>query len=164
MQTLATPDAPHLLIELVSLDPAAGVLALNWLAADSTRVDSGGSIARFTPVPIRARGRITDYATPDDTTLIDAILHPAPVQMSEPRIYAEQLGAGYAAGPTGLKLKATERAQPRLSSQLTLIQVALAVAALTMEEPQPFFDFDDAPQTLPTDDFLALMLRYGLHC
>jgi hypothetical protein len=85
---LATPAAPHPQAEIVALDAAAGVVTFAWLDAGGARVDSGGSLARFTPpAPLPQE---PDYAGPvqwpdiADEVLVGAITalaapDPAPV-------------------------------------------------------------------------------------
>ena len=90
-----------------------------------------------------------------------------PVEDQEPTeedIYIAQLNSGYEDATTGIKLKTTERAQAKFTSQVALIQLALSAGAIDGQTAQTFFDFSDAAQQLTTADFLALMLRYGAHC
>lgn len=79
---LPTPSAPHPKAEVQKLDPAAGVLVFRWLNAQGLPVDSGGSIARFTPLAALppAEGASPDaapvYPEVPDATLANAIANP----------------------------------------------------------------------------------------
>jgi len=53
-----------------SVDSAAGLLIFRWLAANESPVDSGNSVATFTPVAPDEDG---NYAEPADAVLIAAI-------------------------------------------------------------------------------------------
>lgn len=44
-----TPAAPHPKAQVLSIDYQGGVILFDWLNAQGQRVDSGDSIARFTP-------------------------------------------------------------------------------------------------------------------
>lgn len=69
------------------IDPATGVLVFAWLDANEARVDSGGSVARFTP-QIGAEqpdGTILYDETPD-AVLIDAIENPPSVEPGPVRL------------------------------------------------------------------------------
>jgi hypothetical protein len=76
---LATPSAPHPKAEVQRVDPAAGVLVFRWLDSAGKPVDSGGSIARFTPVaPLPSEpGQPVTYPDISDATLVAAITTPA---------------------------------------------------------------------------------------
>lgn len=100
MKTLATSSAPHPQVEIVSVDPLAGVVVFAWLDADGARVDSGGSIARFTPSE--------DGSDPDDATLVDAITNPPPIVAAVPasvgsgQIRAAMIASGLGADDAAL--------------------------------------------------------------
>lgn len=64
---VATPDAPHPQVEILSVDAASGVATFQWLNGNGVPVSSGVSIARFTPAE-----DVTD------AELASAITTPAP--------------------------------------------------------------------------------------
>ncbi|HLP26665.1 MAG TPA: hypothetical protein VK477_13375 [Acidobacteriota bacterium] len=104
-------------------------------------------------------------AEPSEADATDAVTtprtRPAPVP-SDAQIYAEQLALGFTDPVTGLKLKTTEYAIGKFTSAAQLVQLALSLGAIDAAAPQTFWDFTDVERTLPTSDFLALMLRYGV--
>jgi hypothetical protein len=89
---------------------------------------------------------------------------PSPRVKTDAEIYADQLAAGYLDPVTGIKLKTTEGAQAKFTSQVTLLQVAIGAGALTTSSPTQLWDFDDNPHTLTVAQAFGLLLRYGLHC
>lgn len=165
---LALSGTPHPQAEVQAIDPASGVLSFRWLNEEGVAVDSGGSVARFTPVdplPNEDPAAPVEYPDISDeilTAAIVAALVDAPQSAAE--IYVQQQALGYEDTITGLKLKTTEYAQGKFTSQVALVRLALSAGAIDNDTPQTFWDFNDAQQTLSTADFLALMLRYGLHC
>jgi len=81
---LTLTGTPHPKALVQSLDHAAGTLVFAWLDADGKEVDSGGSIARFTPpAPLPQEEDYTgpvQYPEVDDAVLAAAIENPpAPV-------------------------------------------------------------------------------------
>lgn len=69
----------HPKVEIQSVDAGNGVATFRWLDADGNPVDSGGSVARFTPaVPneLENPGDPITYPEVSDATLIDAIENP----------------------------------------------------------------------------------------
>jgi hypothetical protein len=87
-----------------------------------------------------------------------------PVQKTDAEIYAEHLALGFTDPVTGIKLKTTEGAQAKFTSQATLLQVALGAGAITVASNTQVWDFNDSPHTLTVGAALGLLLRYGLHC
>lgn len=49
MTTISTPTAPHPQAQIISVNLTTGTIRFNWLAADGQRVDSGNSVAPFSP-------------------------------------------------------------------------------------------------------------------
>lgn len=47
--TIATPNAPHPKARVNSVDFASGVITFTWLDENEQPVDSGNSIAQFSP-------------------------------------------------------------------------------------------------------------------
>lgn len=85
MTIVSTPDAPFPQVEIVAVDSTIGTILFNWLDAQGARVDSGGSVARFTPV-IDTEATETDpaiYAEPDDAALAAAITTPPSPSIEE---------------------------------------------------------------------------------
>lgn len=119
-----------------------------------------------------ADGRVVGYpaqsGAPSEANaaadLAYAIANPVLAAATAAQIYADQQALGYVDIPTGLKLKTTENAQAKFTSQVTLLQLALSAGAITTATPQTFWDYADVEQTLTTGDLFALMLRYGMHC
>ena len=70
MNILTVTDCAHPKAEVQRVDAAAGLLIFRWLDADENPVDSGGSVATFTPVEQNPDG---SYDEPSDATLIAAI-------------------------------------------------------------------------------------------
>lgn len=83
-RVLDTPTAPHPQAEITRVDALAGVATYRWLDANGAPVDSGNSIARFTPSePVVSTDPATGEETTtipdvDDATLLAAILAPEP--------------------------------------------------------------------------------------
>ncbi|HVT74591.1 MAG TPA: hypothetical protein VHD61_15765 [Lacunisphaera sp.] len=98
------------------------------------------------------------------TDIAAALASPPQPPPPQAQIYDQQQALGYVDTATGLKLKTTEYAQAKFTSQVALVRLALSAGAIDDSTAQNFWDFDNAEQTLSTADFLALMLRYGLHC
>lgn len=88
----------------------------------------------------------------------------APAGESPEQVYLSKQAEGYLDSPTSLKLKTTESAQQKFTSQVTLLQLALASGQITTSSPVELWDYDDEIHTLPLSDFMGLMLRYGFHC
>lgn len=99
-----------------------------------------------------------------DADLAWAIAHPTPPVPTRQQVYEAQLAAGYLDSATGLKLKTTEYAQGKFTSQVALLNLALSAGACSPTTPQTIWDFAGQPHTLATSDLLALMLRYGVFC
>lgn len=67
----------HPKAEIQAVSAANGTATFRWLDADENPVDSGGSVARFTPLePDNEPGQPTSYPEVDDATLIEAIENP----------------------------------------------------------------------------------------
>lgn len=49
MTTIATPTAPHPSAQILSVNLVTGTIRFNWLDAAGQPVDSGNSVAPFTP-------------------------------------------------------------------------------------------------------------------
>ncbi len=67
--------------EIQSVDAAAGIATFRWLDANDVPVDSGGSVARFTPVaplPQETPNAPVQYPDVTDAVLADAIANPPP--------------------------------------------------------------------------------------
>lgn len=79
-RVLMLTGAPHPKALVQSVDNAAGVVVFSWADADGRAVDSGNSIARFTPAVITPAEGDTPavYAEPSDETLAAAIVAPEP--------------------------------------------------------------------------------------
>lgn len=74
---LTLTGTPHPQAEIQSLSVADGVFTFAWLAADGERVDSGGSIGRFTPSwQLAAETGERIYHEPTDAELAEAIANP----------------------------------------------------------------------------------------
>lgn len=74
---LAINGAVYPKAEIQSINPGEGVVVFRWLTAGGVPVDSGGSIARITPVqPNNAPGAPVAYPDVSDATLIAAIENP----------------------------------------------------------------------------------------
>jgi hypothetical protein len=85
-RTLILTGQPHPKAEVQFLDPAAGRMVFRWLDANGLPVDSGGSVATFTPVeplPNEDPAATPEYPEIEDETLAAAIAAavnaPAPV-------------------------------------------------------------------------------------
>lgn len=76
----------HPKAEVQSVDPAAGTVTFRWLDAAGHPVDSGGSVARFTPIQVAPVlvGEEATYADPSDEVLAAAIENP-PAEPAAPR-------------------------------------------------------------------------------
>jgi hypothetical protein len=70
MNILTVTGCSHPKAEVQSVNAAAGLLIFRWLDANEHPVDSGNSVATFTPVTPDEDG---NYAEPSDETLIAAI-------------------------------------------------------------------------------------------
>lgn len=87
---LATPNAAHPKVEIISVSPARGVAKFRWLTADETPVDGGNSLARFTAVePVEETdeetGEVTtSYPEPGDGALVTAIETPPAGDLATP--------------------------------------------------------------------------------
>lgn len=68
-------SAPHPRARIDSVDAANGVCLFAWLDAEGRQVDSGGSIARFSPVPVPAT-EPQEFEEPSDATIANAIANP----------------------------------------------------------------------------------------
>lgn len=152
----------HPKAEIQSVSAQHGVATFRWLDADGNPVDSGGSVARFTP--LEPTGTPPAYPEVPDATLVAAIENPAAPVFTDEDLYAAALAPGYLDVPTGIRLKTVERAQAKFARMVTLIELALGAGAMTSSSDLVFFDFADQPQTLTVANFKALMLRYGVHC
>lgn len=161
---------PHPQARIDTINAGEGICTFTFLTVGGVPADSGGSVARFEPpLPLQPEDFVAPAIYPEipDETLSAAIVAvvnaPAPTPTAA-QIYAEQQSLGYLDATTGLKLKTTEHAQAKFTSQVALVQLALSAAVITPATPQTIWDFADAEQELSTADFLGLMLRYGLHC
>lgn len=109
--TLAGTAHPKALVQRI--EPATGLLLFAWLDADGNRVDSGNSVARFTPLdpmppaPDAQPGDAPAYPEVDDAVLIAAIENPPPVVPAVPQEVTRRqlLLALYAAGITRGQIK-----------------------------------------------------------
>lgn len=79
-RVLTLVDAPHPKAIVQSVDAESGTLVFSWANADGAAVDSGNSIARFTPEIVTPAEGDTPavYADPSDATLAAAIVAPEP--------------------------------------------------------------------------------------
>jgi hypothetical protein len=84
--------------------------------------------------------------------------------INQQAIYDEKLVLGYVDTQTGIRLKTTQSAQNKFTSQVTLISLALSKNVMTQATPVQFWDFNDEEKVLTVSDFLSLMLRYGSFC
>lgn len=85
LRIITLSGAPHPLAAVQSLDPASGTLVFAWLDAEQKCVDSGGSVARFTPpLPLQPEDFVAPAVYPEipDKVLAAAIaaslVDPAP--------------------------------------------------------------------------------------
>lgn len=69
---LTVSGCAHPKAEVQRIDNENGVLYFAWLNASSVRVDSGNSVARFTPSWTEENGK-REYSEPTDAELIAAI-------------------------------------------------------------------------------------------
>lgn len=71
--------APHPQALVQSLDVAHGVLLFAWADAEGRAIDSGRSLARFTPITLEPEeeGGAVTYADPGDEILIAALAGPS---------------------------------------------------------------------------------------
>lgn len=115
----------------------------------------------------QARTYWSGLAEPSEVDAQDAVstprTPPAPAQ-TDAEIYAAQQALGYLDTTTGIRLKCTEYAQAKFTSQVALTRLALSLGAITGATEQTLWDADNTEHTLSTDAFLLLMLRYGMHC
>lgn len=119
------PSAPQPFALVQQLDLAAGVLVFRWLNAQQQPVDSGGSIARFTPVAPDEQGNYTDVS---DATLAAAIANPpAPVitRRQETRVVISRMTEEERAALFG-----SNNTQVR-----TLVAMALATGTISDADP-----------------------------
>lgn len=85
---------PHPKAEVQRVDAANGVLVFRWLNSSGQPVDSGGSIATFTPVaPVSPVPPATapTYPEPSDATLIDAIENPPTPPVTPHRVLKDTI-------------------------------------------------------------------------
>lgn len=83
---------PHPKAEVQSVDRVGGFLTFAWLNSAGARVDSGGSVVRFTPIPIvptPTDGSPT-HADPDDSVLITAIQSPPAEVTAVPKVVSRR--------------------------------------------------------------------------
>ena len=65
---------------------------------------------------------------------------------------------------TQIKLKTTESAQQKFTSQVALTQVALQAGVINLESQMSVWDYNDTEKQLTVQEFLGLILRYGMYC
>lgn len=75
-----------------SVSPESGTVVFAWLDADGNAVDSGGSVARFTPLaPLPAEeGSPVSYPEVSDEVLADAIANPPLVPAPVPSVVSRR--------------------------------------------------------------------------
>lgn len=77
VRTVTLPSGPHPKAEIIRVEPANGVVLFAYLNASGRRVDSGNSVAKFTPptpIPPAQPGAAPTYPVVSDVTLAAAIV------------------------------------------------------------------------------------------
>lgn len=172
MRILTLTECPHPFAEVQSLDPATGSLVFRWLNAEQQPVDSGGSVASFTPVdPLPADPEQPNaspiYPEVSDETLaaaITAAVNAEPPAPSDSDIYAGKLAEAYYDSTLEITLKCSEYAQTKFTSQFTLLQGALSAGQVTLASTVSIWDASNQEHVLTVQAFFGLILRYGFHC
>lgn len=130
---LTLTGTPHPQAEVTACDAEHGILTFRWLDANGQPVDSGGSVARFTPpAPLPQAEDYTgpaQYPEVDDATLVAAIenplVEPAAPRRQETRTILDRLTSAERAalfGSTNTDIR-------------TLVAKALATGAIRDDDP-----------------------------
>lgn len=154
--------APHPKAIVQSIDAKAGALIFAFANETGVAVDSGNSLARFTPVEIE--GDPVTYGDPTDEVLIDAILNPAERVLTVQEIWDNFL-AGYIPVPHGegfIELKANRQARNDFIGQATLLREAIDAGLLTNESVTSIWDRSNVEHTLTVAECRTLLVRYGI--
>ena len=128
--------------------PAPTGLTIREVTEEQAAAITAARTAR-PPYPLfLINGQLVDYAAWHATTI-------TPAQQAH-----KNLASGWDTG-LGYSLAAGDADQAQFTKMLVLVSTGLSVGAIQATDPQTFADKTGALHTLPTSQFIGLMLQYG---
>ena len=84
------------------------------------------------------------------------------IDPNEPSL-EKALSTGYLDQTTGITLRCDDSARAKFTSQMVLINTAIAAGVIQNTELVTIWDLDDNPHQLSYPDYIGLILRYGMY-